>query len=426
MRSGEILKSLRKCLPSLAEAKFQIAAIAAFGVGYLGSYSAAVINPWLLAQTPLDEAAVGALGSIELLLLAFFSLVLAPFAPRFSYRGLALAGCAAAAFGYMLSSQTVAFGPMAAARVIMGIGAGIAIVAVNAAVASSDDPDRRFAMIYTVGGIVAAAYVVGLPLGLARWGYQGGFAICALMCLMALPFVAWLPHHTEGIPQTTTRPPQPPASEAPPSALAVILVLGSIGIYSIGEQALWAFAGEIGVRNVGIPKESVGRILAGMTLAGTLGGFLAWKLGARFGRALPVLVGGVASAVGRGAFMMTNDYTLMIAWAVLWGFSFYFISPYQMGVAAAMDRTGRVAVAAGAMFNFGYAFGPGIGGAVIGYLGQQALLPVVVGCMVISLLMLLPVAIAQDRVARGLRLETALAANAQTTGEQLDEVASGD
>jgi hypothetical protein len=78
------------------------------------------------------------------------------------------------------------------------------------------------------------------------------------------------------------------------------------------------------------------------------------------------------------------------------------------------------------MFNFGYAFGPGIGGAVIGYLGQQALLPVVVGCMVISLLMLLPVAIAQDRVARGLRLETALAANAQTTGEQLDEVASGD
>jgi len=426
MRSGEILKSLRRYLPPLAEAKFQIAAIAAFGVGYLGSYSAAVINPWLLAETALDEPAVGALGSIELLLLAFFSLVLAPFAPRVSYRGLAIGGCAAAAFGYMLSSQTVAFGPMAAARVIMGMGAGIAIVAVNASVASSDDPDRRFAMIYSVGGILAATYVAGLPLVLARWGYQGGFAICALMCLMALPFVSWLPRHTGDIPQTTTRPPQPLAPEAPPSALAVTLVLGSIGIYSIGEQALWAFAGEIGVRNVGIPIEAVGNVLAGMTLAGTLGGFLAWKLGARFGRTVPLLLASLGSALGRGCFMLTNDYTLMVAWAVVWGFSFYFISPYQMGVASAMDRTGRVAVAAGAMMNFGYAFGPGIGGAVIGYLGQQALVPVVVACMVVPLFMLLPVAIAQDRAARLLLLETASAANAQTTGEQLEEAASGD
>lgn len=425
-RIGETLKSLLQRLPTPAEAQFQIACIAAFGVGYLGSYSAAVINPWILAQTPLDEPAVGVLGSIELLLLALFSLVLAPLAPRVSYRGLAIAGCAAATFGYVLSSQTVAFGPMAAARVIMGIGAGIAIVAVNAAVAASDDPDRRFAMIYAVGGIVAAAYVVGLPLGLARWGYQGGFAICALMCLMALPFCLYLPRHSEELPQTPTGAPQILAPEAAPNALAVVLVLGSIGIYSIGEQALWAFAGEIGVRNVGMPKESVGRILAGMTLAGTLGGFLAWKLGARFGRALPVLIGGVASAVGRGAYMMTNDYALMIAWAVLWGLSFYFISPYQMGVAAAMDRTGRVAVAAGAMFNFGYAFGPGIGGAVIGYLGLPALLPVVVGCMVISMVMLLPVAVAQDRVARSLLEQAELASTFGASGEEIEEAASGD
>ena len=78
-----------------------------------------------------------------------------------------------------------------------------------------------------------------------------------------------------------------------------------------------------------------------------------------------------------------------------------------MGVAAAMDRTGRVAVAAGAMMNFGYALGPGIGGAVIGYLGQQALLPVVVACVVLPLFMLLPVAVTQDRATRLLLRETA-------------------
>jgi predicted MFS family arabinose efflux permease len=420
------LKSLREHLPTPAEVKFQSAAIAAFGVGYLGSYSATVINPSLLAETPLDEPAVGALGSIELLFLAFFSLVLAPFAARVSYRAFAIAGCAAAAFGYALSAQSVAFGPMAAARVLMGIGAGIAIVAVNAAVASSDDPDRRFAMIYTLGGILAAVYVAGLPLALVRWGYQGGFAICVLMCMAALPFCLWMPRHANELPRSTRRQPELLAAKAPPGALAVVLVVGSIGIYSIGEQALWAFAGEIGVRNVGIPMESIGNMMAGMTIAGTLGGFLAWKVGARFGRALPVLLGCLGSALSRFGFMMADDYTMMMASAVLWGFSFYFISPYQMGVAAAMDRTGRVAVAAGALMNFGYAFGPGIGGAVIGYLGQQAFVVVLVACALLPLAMMLPVAISQDRVARLLAQEMAPDDIVEAPRERSEEVASDD
>jgi predicted MFS family arabinose efflux permease len=383
------LKRLCDHLPTWDEVKFQTACIAAFGVGYLGSYSATVINPSLLAETSMDEPAVGALGSIELLFLAFFSLVLAPFAARVSYRALAVAGCAAAAFGYAISAQVVAFGPMAAARVIMGIGAGIAIVAVNAAVASSDDPDRRFAMIYTLGGLLAAAYVAGLPLALARWGYPGGFSICVFMCMLALPFCLLLPRHADGLPRTVKEQPQLMGADAPPSAFAVLLVVGSIGIYSIGEQALWAFAGEIGIRNVGIPMESIGKMLSVMTIAGCTGGFLAWKIGARFGRTLPVLFGCLGSAISR------------------WAFSFYYVSPYQMGVAAAMDRTGRIAVAAGALMNFGYAFGPGIGGAVIGYLGQQALMLVVVGCALLSLAMMLPVAMVQDRSARLLLEETA-------------------
>jgi predicted MFS family arabinose efflux permease len=416
------LKSLREYLPTRAEVKFQSACIAAFGVGYLGSYSATVINPSLLAETSLDEPAVGALGSIELLFLAFFSLVLAPFAARVSYRALAVAGCAAAAFGYAISAQMAAFGPMAAARVIMGIGAGVAIVAVNAAVASSDDPDRRFAMIYTLGGILAAIYVAGLPLALVRWGYPGGFTVCVFMCMAALPLCLLMPSHAQALPRSTRRQSRALAADAPPSALAVLLVVGSIGIYSIGEQALWAFAGEIGIRNVGIPMESIGNTMAGMTIAGTLGGFLAWKLGARFGRTAPVLLGCLGSALSRSGFMMADDYATMMASAVLWGFSFYFISPYQMGVAAAMDRTGRVAVAAGALMNFGYAFGPGIGGAVIGYLGQQALLPLLVACALLPLVMMLPVAIVQDRRARLLLQERGV----ETTRARPEEVADGD
>jgi predicted MFS family arabinose efflux permease len=225
--------------------------------------------------------------------------------------------------------------------------------------------------------------------------------------MLALPFCLLLPRHAHELPRSAKSPPQLLGADAPPSALAVLLVVGSIGVYSIGEQALWAFAGEIGIRNVGIPMESIGDMLAGMTIAGTLGGFLAWKIGARFGRTAPVLLGCLGSAVSRFGFMVADDYATMLASAVLWAFSFYYVSPYQMGVAAAMDRRGRVAVAAGALMNFGYAFGPVIGGAVIGYLGQQALMLVVVGCALLSLVMMLPVALAQDRLARLLLGETA-------------------
>jgi predicted MFS family arabinose efflux permease len=249
--------------------------------------------------------------------------------------------------------------------------------------------------------------VAGLPLALARWGYPGGFSICVFMCMLALPFCLLLPRHAEGLPRTVEQQPQLLGADAPPSALAVLLVVGSIGIYSIGEQALWAFAGEIGIRNVGIPMESIGTMLSVMTIAGCTGGFLAWKIGARFGRTLPVLFGCLGSAISRFGFMVADDYATMMASAILWAFSFYYVSPYQMGVAAAMDRTGRIAVAAGALMNFGYAFGPGIGGAVIGYLGQQALMLVVVGCALLSLAMMLPVAMVQDRSARLLLEETA-------------------
>jgi predicted MFS family arabinose efflux permease len=84
----------------------------------------------------------------------------------------------------------------------------------------------------------------------------------------------------------------------------------------------------------------------------------------------------------------------------LWGFGFYFVSPYQIGLAAAIDRHGRVAVAVGAMMNFGYAFGPSVGGRILQHLDSAALLAVIVAMTALSLLLLLPLAVRVDRIAR--------------------------
>jgi predicted MFS family arabinose efflux permease len=81
----------------------------------------------------------------------------------------------------------------------------------------------------------------------------------------------------------------------------------------------------------------------------------------------------------------------------MWGLGFYFVSPYQIGLVAALDRKGRVAVAAGAAFNFGYAVGPTIGGRILQQLDQTSLIIAVAGATLASMFLMLPLAIRVDR-----------------------------
>jgi predicted MFS family arabinose efflux permease len=81
----------------------------------------------------------------------------------------------------------------------------------------------------------------------------------------------------------------------------------------------------------------------------------------------------------------------------MWGIGFYFISPYQIGLLAALDRRGRAAVAAGGVMNFGYALGPSIAGRTLQNLDADALLVVIVGMTVLSMLLVLPLAMRIER-----------------------------
>ena len=84
----------------------------------------------------------------------------------------------------------------------------------------------------------------------------------------------------------------------------------------------------------------------------------------------------------------------------LGGFGFLCVSPFPLGLAAAMDGRGRVAVATGAAMNFGYALGPTIGGRILHHVDPGAFVYVIVSMTLTSLLLQLPVAIHVDRAAR--------------------------
>jgi len=343
--------------PGRVQLKLLAAVVAAAGVGYLGANMMPLVNAALLAETTHDERAVGLLGSFELAAVALTSLLVAPWIARVSRRKLATAGALVAGCGFAIAASSETFTAIAIGRLVAGAGGGVALGAANAAVASVEDPDRIFALAYLIGGVFAAAFLSALPLAIGVGGYPAAFATLAGLCVVAIPFIVWLP----GAYSVGTRPDRSGA----PVSLAAVLLLGAALLYSVSEQGLYAFSGEIGLR-AGLSLETVGPVLGAMVLAG----------------------------------LIVSEYLVM---SILWGFAFFFLLPYVMGAAAALDPGGRWSTVAGAFMMLGYALGPGAAGFLVTDFGYPIFGIFVVVCTLGGLALILPVTLSMDRSTRAVR-----------------------
>jgi DHA1 family inner membrane transport protein len=372
-------------------------------VGYLGSAGAPVIVQALI-DAGLDTQQAGDLGTVELTMLAIASTMVTPVVTRVSHRKLAMGGTVLAVVGLLISMLSESYGPMMIGRVITGIGSGLAISGANAAVAARDDAERIFALIWTMGGGVTAALTYGLPHVVTGGNYSMGFGVLLLLCLAGLPLMLWVPPRPSSSKHPSDSNRDDSTIEAPDAARAIfgpaaLLALAGMFIYSVAEQALWNFGYYIPVQ-AGVPEEVVGSILSVTVLMGLAGGAFAAWCGTRIGRIWPIVIGSLLSLAGRWVFIASATSEWVFFGGLLWGLGFYFVSPYQIGLVAALDRHGRLAVAAGGAMNFGYALGPTIAGRVLESLDASAFLVVIVVATFASLFLLLPLAIKVDRLAR--------------------------
>jgi DHA1 family inner membrane transport protein len=390
------------------EWRFIIATFAASGTGYLGSAAAPFIVEALI-QAGLSHRQAGDLGTIELTTLALGTILTTPIVPHVSHRKLAVGGVLVAAMGLVISALSEAYLPMIVGRVIIGTGSALAIAGANAAIAAREDAERVFAIIWTMGGAITALLSLGLPKLVAGGNYPGGFWVLLMLCAAALPLVFWVPHQppslagageTSGDPRVALEDPTPAGRFGAFGPMAM-LVLAAIFVYSVAEQMLWQFSYELAV-DAGIPGEKVGPIIGFTVAMGLVGGAIAAWLGLRLGRSLPLVIGTLFSVAGRWIFIEATTTDMLWAGGLLWGLGFYFVSPYQIGLAAAIDRRGRVAVASAGASNLGYGLGPTIAGRIRQYqvdheLDHSMLILVIAGGTALSLLLLLPMAIRADR-----------------------------
>jgi len=272
------------------------------------------------------------------------------------------------------------------ARLVTGMGEGVAVGALGAAATAFVNPDRLFALFMSTNLGLVTAYLLLLPTLIAAGGIGSAFLILAclgFLGLLALPYfpLATAAHGGEAQPSGRIRFPRF-------SKRAILGLAGCLGL-NTGVGMIWPFMGSLGTARA-IPIEAISTSLAMGTFGGIVAGLGAALLGLRVGRHLPLAVatfGLVASAIGLTSASI--DYSLC---AISFVFFWTFATPYFMGTVAAAEDGVRAAILIPAAQLGGLALGPQLSAPIITHLS----LPwIVVGgaalCMLSAIAVLIPV-----------------------------------
>lgn len=113
-------------------------------------------------------------------------------------------------------------------------------------------------------------------------------------------------------------------------------------------------------------------------MVGLAGAGAATALNVRWGRIIPFSGFCVGLTLVALALCLSRSPTVYLVALVASGVIYYFSIPYLFGLAAALDRSGRWAAAAGSAYLFGFAAGPLMAGSVIAAVGYAGLAAVCV------------------------------------------------
>ena len=286
--------SFRATLRSFDAAYWAI--VAALLVSTLGVNTMPMLVGSVSDSLHINTANVGLLASCELGAVAFSCLLVVVRVSRVPRHRMAIVGGLIAAAGHssiwLIPVLTNALGHIAPivlngqqlgetfafiilTRVVAGIGEGIVLAAMSAALASTADPDRIYAraLIMSVSaiGLLSATLI---PKMTAMYSYLGTFSSLGFVTAACVYVMRKLPDA-----QAT----QESGSQANNTLLGMLLIT-SLATYALGEGAAWAFTERLG-ENIGLNFDRIGELIGIGTASGVLvGGGVAATIGARYGR----------------------------------------------------------------------------------------------------------------------------------------------
>lgn len=367
-----------------------VAILVAAVIGEMGSFALPLMVGTLAETYGVAPGAVGFMISAQIAMFSLATLGLAPRVHRLDRRQLALAGCALIILGNLGSAFAPGFAALVALRALTGLGEGMVIAMMTAAVAEAKSPESVFAHAWILVVIMSIVIAITLPLALTAGGAETTFLAMAASVALLTPLLLVFPRHMAQ-----------PAAPLPVISLrsgATLKIGLATALFAISVNGAWAFIERIG-HQYGLSLSEVGYAILIASLIAIGGPVLAMILKARWGRALPIAAMLALSSIG---VMMTTHAagsTGFVAGLSLSSFCLVFGMPYLLGLASALDPAGRIATTVRAFGAFGNTITPGLSGALLlagfgyGALGVMSLI-----CTIGAALLVLPVAMRNDKV----------------------------
>ena len=286
-----------------------------------------------------------------------------------------------AAMNFLSIRVGSAYETLSLIRAVAGFSAGAMMAIALAALGDTQDQDRNFAFGVTGQLGISGCLLLVLPYFIGRWGVASIFTVFLIACAIAAPLARWLP--------STGKAPVVRRITERRSLLPLWGLTGSAAIF-VGQAAVWAFIERMGSA-AGLSPSTIGLALGSSVFAGIAGALAASWLADRKGRRIPMALAMIGEVVC--LLFLFNGYTTAIYFAVviLYSVCWNFWLPYQMGVIAETDVSGRFV----ALITLSQAVGIAVGPALVGPLiSQDNFDPVIwtgIGFAILAMIMFLPV-----------------------------------
>ncbi len=317
----------------------------------------------LMAGAGYAEKSAGYLLSMEAITAALTTLAFSGWTQPRSRRTTAMVGAALAALGNALSLLSPEIFLLAGARFVAGIGAGIVTAEVSAVVARGLDRERLISGLTIVAVLNGSFWLLVIPLLIPALGYRAPYLALLATCVAGAVVLNRLP-----------APAMHPQARGNATARESIglgwLTLPAIFLTQLGQGSFWTLVGIYG-SNAKLSDETIGAFLSLATLLLLVGVVGTAVVGLRAGRFAPLfglVAVNVASIV---VISYTNDPAIYFAANAIQAITNLSSVVYQLGLVAAVDRSGRLFAAANGLVALGNGVGPAVAGAIAGPFGAS-------------------------------------------------------
>ena len=313
--------------------------------------------------TPLQ---MGAWSMVETLSYAGAMFLVAPRVASLSPRLLLLAAGVLVVLGQTASAASAGLVPLLGERVACGLGFGLANTALNLAAGQTGHPARAISVGIACQTMLYVLINLALPMVGERYGVAGMFTALALLSAVFTTAALWLP----GAPSRAARPPV--AARHAPIGPDEWRVLAAVSCFTVGSLAIWQFI-QPAARVIGISAVAFGRDQSLATLASALGNLVLAGLVTRLRRSLPLTLALLTCGLSAAAITTVVNHTAFAAALVLLNSSWFICYPLLLGIAYAVDPSGRLAVMSSAAWLLMESLGALVTGLIAQELGSYRL-----------------------------------------------------